>query len=120
MVPCASVPLACCQIIAAMSSLGIGVPATCVDTAMNGTYTCTYVPAVAGSYLLVIQLDGLHVRNSPYAVTVAVGDTNGAHCIATAAQNLVRVCSVWCKRSLRVCGWRRGGIAAPPLCARLW
>ena len=84
------VSLSLVQIIAALSSKGIGVYATCVDALSNGTYSCRYVPSVAGSYLLAIMLDSVHVRNSPYAVTVAVGATNGARCVASAVQNLVR------------------------------
>jgi hypothetical protein len=78
-----------CQIIAAMSSKGIGVEASCVDTYMNGTYFCSYVPKVAGSYLLAIMLDGVHVRDSPYAVTVSVGPASPSRCVAPSLKTLV-------------------------------
>jgi hypothetical protein len=60
-----------------------------VDPYLNGTYTCTYVPVLAGPYLLGITLDGVHVRDSPYAVMVTVAPTNGARCVATEIQSLV-------------------------------
>ncbi len=73
-----------------MSSRGIGVEGSCVDLSWNGTYVCKYVPTVAGSYLLGITLDALHVRKSPYAVLVSVGAASGARCISSDLATLVR------------------------------
>jgi hypothetical protein len=90
---CAPLTACVCQILAVLSAQGIGVEASCVDPFANGTYSCSYVPVVAGSYLLAITLDRVHVENSPYNVIVTVAPTNGARCVATEIQSLVRGCA---------------------------
>ncbi|ETL29755.1 hypothetical protein L916_17151 [Phytophthora nicotianae] len=48
----------------------------------DGTYKFTYIPRKAGSYSVSITWDGVHLHNSPYAITVAhntpVGWTSSA------------------------------------------
>ncbi|KAI9999082.1 hypothetical protein PInf_003764 [Phytophthora infestans] len=52
-----------------------------VDNA-DGTYKLTYVPRVAGSYSISVTWNGVHLHNSPYAITVVhntpIGSTSSA------------------------------------------
>jgi hypothetical protein len=59
----------------------VSVTTSTVDTGVISTatrYLCPYGPAtVAGNYTLAVTRDGVHVKNSPYAIYIVPGDVDG-------------------------------------------
>lgn len=52
-----------------------------VENKKDGTYSCSYVPTVAGEYTVTVHFNGKHAASSPYKVLVAPGSDVGA-CVA--------------------------------------
>ncbi|OQR98355.1 hypothetical protein ACHHYP_08722 [Achlya hypogyna] len=50
----------------------------------NGSYVATYVPRFSGAYAVAVTVAGLHVDQSPYAITVAHNIAHGPACSITA------------------------------------
>jgi hypothetical protein len=50
-----------------------------------GTYVCSFLPEVAGTYRLAVSIDGKLIKGSPFDIKVRTDETVAGHCRALGA-----------------------------------